>query len=206
MSRCDPEFEPLLLPHFLRDQLDRHAGTVFGLWRDTRLAYMNEAWFKFAAANGGQPTIGRHWGLGAQYFNCIPPILRRFYEDLLACAREPGKSSLPVSHEYECSSAAVVRVFRMHVYTLPHRAGYIVVNSLVVERPHNPVERPPGVADPATYTSSEGVIRQCSHCRRVERVTGSEGWDWVPRWVEHSPPGVTHAVCPICFEYYYPEV
>ena len=204
-ARIDVGFGRLLAPHFRLDALDRHPDTVFGLWPDARLAYFNEPWSAFAAANGGQPSVECAWGLGARYLDAIAEPLRPFYADLLARTPDPGTALHPVSHEYECSSATVFRKFRMQTYALADRAGFIVINSLVVEAPHDPVVRPPQAAVLGRYLDGRGVLVQCAHCRRVQRGADTVSWDWVPEWAERSPPLTSHGVCPICFDYYYPE-
>ena len=203
--RVDVGFGRLLAPHFRLDELDRHPATVFGLWPDARLAYFNEAWCAFAAANGGEPSVRHAWGLGARYLDAIAEPLRPFYADLLARTPDPGTSPHPVSHEYECSSATVFRKFSMQTYALADRAGFIVVNSLVVEAQHDPLVRPPQPAVLERYLDGRGVLVQCMHCRRVQRGAKAVIWDWVPDWVEQSPPRTSHGICPICFDYYYPE-
>jgi hypothetical protein len=205
-THVDADFEHLLGCRFRMEELASDPASVFGLWPDLRLAYVNPAWTTFAAANGGQPEIAHSWGLGARYLDAIAQPLRPFYRGLLARAPEPESSRHPLAHEYECSSATEFRKFSMQVYALPGRAGFIVVKSLVVEVPHDPVERPPHEADPARYVDARGVIVQCCHCRRVQRGDDPTRWDWVPAWVERSPSATSHGICATCFEYYYPDV
>jgi hypothetical protein len=204
-SRCHPDFEPLLARAFSREEVDHHPASVFGLWPDLTLAYTNRRWDEFADENAGQPAIGRDWSLGARYFDAIAEPLHPYYQTLLIRAPEPGAALHPVSHQYECSSAATFRIFNMQVYVLSQRAGYVVVNSLVVERAHDPREREPHAPDADRYIDAEGLIRQCCHCRRVEHGGESARWDWVPAWVERSPREASHTICPLCFDYYYPS-
>ncbi len=63
MDRCSAGFERLLEPHLL-DAVERHAGTVYGMWPDFRLAYFNPAWSWFAQENGSDPAIASEDYLG----------------------------------------------------------------------------------------------------------------------------------------------
>jgi hypothetical protein len=204
-AHVDADFAALLGPRFRLEDLDQEPASVFGLWPDGTIAYTNPAWRAFASANEGQPAVEREWGLGARYLDAITDALRPFYEDLLARAPDAGTSLHPAFHQYECSSATVFRRFGMQVYALDGRAGFIIVNSLLVEAPHDDAVRPPHAADPASYVNARGIIVQCSHCRRVQHAVHPTRWDWVPGWVDRSPAATSHGICPVCFEYYYPD-
>jgi hypothetical protein len=203
---CDPAFEEMMRPHFSKQELDAQPGAVFGLWSDYTLAYLNPAWQRFAAENEGQPEVASRWGLGAYFFDAIPHSLEPFYRELLEGAPEPGLELHPINHEYECSSPELYRVFHLLLYTLPKRQGYLFVNSLVVERPHDPDERPPHAPHEQEYRNEDGMATQCSHCRRFQRPGDAEQWDWVPEWVKDNPPKTSHGICPICSDYYYAEL
>lgn len=105
---CAPEFAPLLM-RFDRQALDDHPGTVFGLWADYRLAYVNTAWFRFAAENGGEPAISAGSPLGSFIMAAVPADLQPYYRYLYALAntRDP-RLSVPLCHEYDCSSPACI--------------------------------------------------------------------------------------------------
>ncbi|MEQ8785608.1 MAG: hypothetical protein RIC55_04885 [Pirellulaceae bacterium] len=188
------------LVHFSEKQLDAHQGSVYGLTSDLHIAYVNPAWDRFAAENAGEPAIGRSWNLGASWLDAIPEVLRQFFLDLLASSRA-GKDSLhPVSHDYECSSDETFRRFHMDVYPLRADAGYLIVNSLLVEEPHPNACK---VSSLNGYADSDGVIHQCAHCRRVEHQRVPSRWDFIPQWVKSPPQSVSHSICPICLDHYY---
>jgi hypothetical protein len=94
----------------------------------------------------------------------------------------------------------------MQVYALQNRAGYVVVNALMVERPHDSSLRPAQVADCSRYIGDRGVIVQCAHCRLVQQAASPMRWDWVPEWVEAAPAGTSHGLCHVCFDYFYPAI
>jgi CheY-like chemotaxis protein len=55
-----------------------------------------------------------------------------------------------------------------------------------------------------TYRNEEGIIVQCSHCRRVRRIgTSAARWDWVPDYLTGREANISHGVCTLCVEYHY---
>lgn len=204
-ARCAPEFGSLLA-RFDRRALDDHAGAVFGLWADFRLAYVNAAWYRFAAENAGEPAISQRWSLGSVFMEAVPADLQPYYRYLFALANTRGRRvTAPLCHEYECSSPDTYRRFAMQVYTLDDFRGFLVVNSLRLEHPHALDD---AVAAPRAedYQDDNGLVCQCSHCRRYRRRGLPERWDWVPAWVRRQPARTSHGLCRICFDYYYPKV
>lgn len=196
MATFDPAFATLLRDYDL-DRLDRHDGAIYAVSDDWRLRYFNEGWSRFALANGGEPRLSQAYPLGAPIFDAFAPsLLREFFEfHYLQCLRD-GRMW---GHDYECSSASTYRRFRMLVYPLERR-GVMVVNAMMVERPHARHETP---AHLASYRDAAGLVHQCAHCRRTRSELNHENWDWVPAWVEHMPPRCSHGLCPTCLVFYY---
>ena len=160
-----------------------------------RILQVNRAWTRFALANGGAEMLGR-WGRGASALDAVSEDLRGFYRALFDTALATGERR---EHDYECSSDQVLRRFRMFV--LPVAPAFLVVmHTLRVEVAH---ERTAMAADDATYAHG-GIIRMCSHCRRV-RVAGPamEAWHWVPDYVARMPANVSHGLCAPCAQVYY---
>lgn len=185
--------------------LESHVGAVYGLWPDLTLAYLSPSWFRFAAENGGE-AIAERWRLGRRVLDAVPGVLfdfyRRFYADRLAKAWI--KTPHPPVHLYECSSATTFRRFAMHLYSLKHGAGLLVVNSLLVDVPHDPAHAPASPFAAAAYVHRDGLVHQCAHCRRVQTAAAPARWDWVPQWVEAPPVPVSHTLCRACLDSYYP--
>jgi hypothetical protein len=200
MEELDPHFRPLLRHHDL-DALETQFSAAYGVWADFRIAYLNPAWFRFAARNGGEPQISDHWGLGVSIFNNMPDLVVDFFRlHYSECMRTDGVWN----HTYECSSDDVYRLFYQTVYSLEHGRGLLVSNSLVIEHPHDPLQRPACAADDAVYRDKHGFLHQCAHCRRVQNLTEAQRWDWVPEWVRCIPDNTSHTFCPSCFGHYYP--
>lgn len=202
-KRVAPGFAALLAPRFSIEELDRNPASIFGLWGDGTIAYVNPAWREFGRENGGYPRLESAWGLGAGYLDAIAEPLRPFYAGLLERAADESARLHPVTHQYECSSARLFRKYSMQVFVLEGRAGFVIVNSLVFDAPHDPAVRPSHVADPTRYRDARGLVVQCAHCRRVRRAADLVRWDWVPAWVEQCPDRTSHGVCGLCLEYYY---
>lgn len=198
-SVADPAFLELLVGYDIPD-LDADPCTIFGTWPDLRLAYMNAAWFRFAAANGGEPQITHDWPLGRAISDSFPDVLKRYYTTALQRTLESGE---PWRHRYECSSANIYREFMMHAYPLAGGRGLLMVNSSLVERLFEPGEITERPAVESLYSDSEHITVQCSHCRRVRRLSDDRQWDWVPQWVSRPPRDVSHGLCPICLSHYY---
>lgn len=193
----DEAFGPLLR-HHIREDLDAHDAAIYGLWPDLKLAYMNPAWSRFAADNDGEPRMSSRWGLGASLLDAIAPVLKGFYRDKLrACLRD----ETVWSHDYECSSPDRIRRFRQWAYPLEGRQGLLIVNALVVDLGRSRPKK--DGRDPETYRDGDGLLHQCSHCRRVMDPTQAQRWDWVPRWAAEIPAGTSHTLCPSCFGHYF---
>ncbi len=204
-AQLEAQFQAALAPHFRLEELENHPASVFGLSPDYRIVYVNAAWRRFAHENGASQH-DEGWGIGTHYLQAMAKPLQPFYTGLLQRAIAEPDSMHPIAHVYECSSATLFRQFRMQLYALREKRGFVVVNTLAIEAPHDPNRRAEHAPERARYTNANGLIVQCAHCRLVERATTLGTWDWVPRWVEQSPPETTHGICPVCLDYYYPEM
>jgi hypothetical protein len=158
------------------------------------ILWVNEAWRQRARAYGEEDLLDR-FGPGASYFEGISEPLRSFYASVLQNARLTGE---PFEQEYECSSAEMFRI--NHLRILPFGAeGFLLVHSGVVERPQQQDE---AAAVERTYRNDDGLIVQCSNCRRVRR-RDSAVWDWVRAWAATSPLDTSHGICKPCIGYYW---
>jgi hypothetical protein len=160
------------------------------------ITYCNQAWDRFALENHGPGATAKKV-ISRNLLDFVAPDLKSFYRELFARARTFGRL---VSHDYECSSATVFRLYRMQIYPLEPGAGFVVQNSLHVEHPHDRVALQPSSA---LYKDDSGIIHMCANCRRTRRVTDPGVWDWVPAYVEGKRTNISHGVCPMCLEFYY---
>jgi hypothetical protein len=190
-----PAFQEALRDFDL-DHLEAHPGTVYAVSPDTSLQFLNSAWDRFYAENGGRED--QAWGLGARLLDATPEALRPFYETRF---QQTIAENRPWEHVYECSSPEAVRQFHMLAYPLPAGAGALVINSLQYQAPR------PSEGQRATdaYLDEYGLVHQCAHCRKVRRIADRRVWDWAPALVRSPYPRTSHALCPPCFGYYYNE-
>jgi hypothetical protein len=192
----DPRFLALLA-EFEIDALQNDGGTIYGLWPDLTLAYVNLGWMRFSSLNGGEPQITSEWTRGRFVLDAIAEPLRPFFaENFERCLRD-GR---PWEHVYECSSADHFRLFHMTTFPLGAAEGLLVVNSLRQEVAHPRIACPP--LD-ELYRNEYGIVTQCSHCRRVRRNGSDQVWDWVPAWVATQPPNTSHGLCEPCIGFHY---
>lgn len=201
---CDPAFRRLLAP-FSVDALDSLEETVFGIWPDGRLAFVNSGWIKFGEVNGAPERLLTNDCLGVSVLDATSAVLRSFYADLFAKSlAEDPHASPPLTHRYECSSPDLRREFVMSLYTLRDRGGIVVVNSLVTLQDIAGEGEDPTSRE-SSYTDAHGMVHQCAHCRRIRAQGGPERWDWIPTWVRDCPRQVSHTLCPVCLDLYYPR-
>lgn len=198
--RFDPEFMPRL-GKFDDPRIHASPNVIYGMWADFRLAYINEAWFTFAAENRGESEISRNWSIGRSIFEAIPGDLTAFYRDKFEDCLRSGDHW---THEYECSSDQVYRKYHQVSYPL-EKKGLIVVNSLMVETAHEPGCSAAIGDDISIYFDEDQIVHQCCHCRRVNNMRQIERWDWVPLFIRKPEPRTTHGICPHCLNHYYPE-
>ena len=165
---------------------------IFALDRDFRIVYCNEAWDRFAEHNGGGELV-RPALCGRSVLDVTPDLLKPLYRSAYLAVLATGR---PWQFHYECSSSAVYRLFRMTVRRLPAEDSLVVANSLLEERPHGP-EPSPMPADPALYGGPGGPVAMCSLCRRTRRLD-SQGWDWVPAFIDRPPAALAYSMCDDC--------
>lgn len=177
----------------LLDSVAQSDDTAYVLDADRSILRTNPGWSRFALANGGVATL-RPWR-GVPIDALLPEPLRAFYVGAFERVLATGERW---EHDYECSSDETYRRFHMVAYPVDGEF-IVVVNSLRVERPHAREAHEP---DDAGY-AVDGVIRMCSHCRRVRNPRGHQRWDWVPAYVRHPPHNLSHGLCEPCCEYYF---
>jgi hypothetical protein len=200
-TRCDPSFERLLAG-FYRQPLDEGDDVIYGVWPDLTLAYSNARWAQFAVENDGADVLVR-WTLGASVRSAFGADLDPFYTRAFAEVLATGRIW---QHTYTCPSPRQMRWFNMRALPLG-RDGLLVWNSLVSAAV---LAEPPGRRPSATpYRDTNGMVTQCSHCRRVQVAASQPAqsdWHHVPAFIKRAPSRTTHGLCPICFMYHYKSV
>jgi hypothetical protein len=184
----------LVAARFRMDALERDPSSIAAIARDGEIGWANSAWYQFARANGGASAAIQ---VGDNYFVAIAGEVRpRFEAEVFRCL----ESGVAVEQDYECSSADVHREFRLRMLPLSGQA-LLLVHSPIASRAHDRAVEAP---DEARYRDERGLIAQCSNCRRV-RARPDDSWHWVPAWVATAPERVTHVLCPLCRDFYWPR-
>ncbi len=199
MKRHEESFK-LLLAGIDFETMENSSHTIFGLSKDLKLIYFNQAWFEFAQQNNGEPNISLLYPIGTPFENGISGEIKTFYiENYTKVLRD-----LKVwKHEYECSSPELYRLYYQDVYPLKNGEGIIVINSLKVEIPHDKKDKNKSVLAIKEYVNANGFITQCTNCRKTQRPKELEIWDWIPNFVLNPPKNVSHSICSICYDYYW---
>lgn len=181
------------------EEFENDRSVVYVLDQDLKLAYCNKAWDEFAEHNGGA-RLRRIEQVGHPVLDATSEPLKAYYKAVFERSLAEHR---PWEHSYECSSPECYREFHMQVLPLQAPPRLVIVNSLVVEKAHDRIRRPPLTA---VYQTAGGVIEMCMHCRRTRRREESDIWDWVPEFLATLPGNVSHGLCPTCLHYYYPQV
>ena len=195
----DPEFAAHLA-HLDEVSLSTSSDVICVIDDRFVLRGYNAAWRQFAACNGG-PQLLRSYGIGRSILPAIPEPLQRFYTEHYRAALSSGK---PFEHDYQCSSPERYRHFRQTAYPLPDRSGLLISHHLVAESAE--VANASAATTAISYRDASGTIVQCMHCRKLRRPSDPAHWDWVPALVEKPATETSHALCPRCLDFYYPDL
>ena len=180
--------------------LEADPSTIFALSKKLELSYLNPAWFSFAKANHGEPIMSKRYPLGTNISIAMSEPFKDFYFNIY---RDILKTGTVWEHDYECSTPETYRVFHETAYPLHDREGIRVVSSLLLEKEHADTERASMPPVEQNYRQPNGLITQCSYCRRFQRSVAPVIWDWVPDWIRLPPHKISHSLCRICFDYYF---
>lgn len=184
MSSTFPEF---LAPTFTEATLRAHASSICVTDRDGAILWVNPTWDQSATAHGLA-----HY---TSYYDGISGTLRGPFKRAFSSTMETGK---PFEQDYECSTPTLRRFFRLRALPIGGR-GLLIDHSLISEAPHLAKPHEPNAEE---YTSEDGLIAQCSNCRRVLHPS-SNAYHWVPAWVASPQSNTSHVICPLCAGFYY---
>jgi hypothetical protein len=214
-SRVTPAFRQVAGAELL-SALDAERDVVYALDADLTLQFLNLAWWNHAREHGGERCIASY-ALGASVRPVIPDVLRRFYEEAFASVLASGA---PLDHEYRCATPTEQQLFRMRVArlgadgavdTAGESPAFLVISNQLVHKEAAHEDEAVRLRSLRAYVGSDGILVQCSHCRRCRRLATSDGerereweWDWVPAYVASPPALVSHGLCTTCFAHHYP--
>jgi hypothetical protein len=186
--------------HRILRVLEEDPAVSYILDSEYRFIYTNPAWDSFAVSNGA-PQLGGEAIIGFKIFDAITSVLKPVYANAFRRATETAAIS---QLTYICSSPEKKRQFRMKIYFMERRNWFLVTNSLLAEHPHRKSRH----ADQEAYFD-RGIITMCAHCRCSKRIDGSNLWDFVPDYLRLQglqALKVSHALCPVCQEHFYPHL
>jgi len=164
------------------------------------LVEVNDAYRKFAEANLADPQFLAKFGAGCKLLDVIPAPLQPFYTDLYRRAL----SGEVIEHDYQCHSPERYRMFRLRL--IPLDDGRVIAeNSLRVDAALPGALEVDEAAISGAYVGASGLITQCMCCRKIKAATGAGRWDWIPMLIASRDRRVSHGLCPVCLELYYPE-
>ncbi|MGD0492820.1 MAG: hypothetical protein ABSC32_14860 [Steroidobacteraceae bacterium] len=200
--RSDQSFVTTLPSRYLA-ALETHPQSVYGLWPDFTLAYLNPAWYDFASRDD-ELGVSRDCRVGDCVLDAVEENLRDWYCAFFTAAMADS-GLIPKHHEYLRPTPQMLRWFVMMAYPVRElpRGGLIVVNSLRYEGTHDRTSHLRMPPRPSDYTGEFGFIRQCMHCRQFRSEVDRTAWDWIPEWIYHTQSNVTHSICPLCYAHYY---
>lgn len=189
----DRPFPDFLAPAFAPEMLGRIDATIAVLDPRAEILWVNAAWDAFAHANGA-PDLARH----RSYLDGIAGPLRAYYEEVFERAMATGEV---YEQDYECSSVEQLRRYRMRVLPFPAR-GLVVEHTEITLSSREEQGEP---AIDARFLGADGMIVQCSNCRRVRdpQAAETERWTWVPDWAKSSPAHTSHGICTPCVGFYW---
>ena len=192
----DKSFQKILDQHDI-DSIRNSQDTTYVLDSDFKLRAYNQAWVDFAHENGGKELLTQ-FPLGSSILEAFPEVLLPFYR---SAYEKSLKNRTMFEHDYECSSPDLYRYFHQTVYPLNKAAGLIVTHHKVEEMRH------PGPTEEfnAKIVNGDGIITQCSHCRKIRVPTDHFTWLWVPALVRTPGKNTSHTLCPRCLDFYYPD-
>ncbi|HVP67099.1 MAG TPA: hypothetical protein VMT17_07530 [Anaeromyxobacteraceae bacterium] len=191
------------------EALDAEPGSACLLDAAGSILWVNQAWDRFAAANGGAPRALGAAVVGTPFLDHVAAgETRAWHAEALDRARALSAPA-PVGGVVlvgECNSEGQARLMASRFEPLRTPSGellglsavYTFLREVPIGESYPPVDR-----DPEGYRGTGGLIRQCSCCRRV-RDPRADAWDLVPSLVARVHPDASHGICPLCVELHYP--
>jgi hypothetical protein len=170
------------------------------------ILFVNEAWDRFARENGGGVRVASASLLGTRWFDHVsgdaPRRLHRLLFERAARRLGPAAGGGVVQLN-EANGPETARLVATHLEPVIGAGGALtgvaVVHRVVRELPLAEVY-PVVSGEESRWRGGDGVVEQCSCCRRVRRPEEPEEWDLVPGLVAEPPAGVRFDYCALCLE------
>jgi hypothetical protein len=189
--------------------LARREEPALLLDRSGIILFVNDAWDRFAHANGGSELVMARGLVGTRWFDQIAgDAPRRLHRLLLERAARrlgsgPGGAVIQLN---ESNSPDLARLVATELTPLSDPSGEVaslaIVHRVVRELPLAEVY-PPVDSRPERWRGEQGVV-QCSCCRRVQRPEEPTEWDLSIPLLVLPTADTRFAYCPLCLALHYP--
>lgn len=170
--------------------LERDADSCCVVDTYLQVLYCNPAWDAFARANGGSDAALGKSLINRNLLTFIPEVLKPFFSTGLRSAFS-GVGTW--KHDYECSSPAEFRIFRLQALPLRDANELLLCHTRMVAGPH--------YRAPKQAQDRQGPVRMCALCRCTSQMNGST-WDWIPEYLARPPEPRVDDLCDSCSAYY----
>jgi hypothetical protein len=172
--------------------------------------FVNEAWDRHAAENGGAPSCLGASLIGTAWLDHIRgAAVREAHAQVLERALRGGPRRRAVTQVAESNTATRAALLKTRYAPVVAHGGDVIgvaiEHQVVRERP---IEEVYGVSalPPDSYRDADGRLTQCSCCRRVRDPGEPSRWDLVAALVERPAPGeIVHVLCELCVELHGPR-
>lgn len=189
--------------------LAQRAEPALLLDRTGIILFVNEAWDRFAFANGGNVLVTSRGLVGTCWFDQIagkePRRLHRLLLERAARRLGPRRNGSVVQLN-ESNTPELARLVATELTPMVGSEGEVVslaiTHRLVRERPLAGVY-PPVDSPPERWRGEYGII-QCSCCRRVARPEDATEWDLSIELLARPTADTHFAYCPLCLELHAP--
>jgi hypothetical protein len=189
--------------------LARQDDPALLLARSGTILFVNDAWDRFAGANGGDLLVTARALVGSCWFDQIageePRRLHRLLLERAARRLGSGQRGSLVQLG-ESNSPRLARLVATVLTPVAAADGEVaclaIVHRLVRERPLAEVY--PLVAAPAERWRAPHGIVQCSCCRRVQRPEEPAEWDLSLELLSRPTADTRFAYCAFCLALHYP--
>lgn len=182
-----------ILKFFNIKALDQERSPIVLIRSEGTILWFNQAWIQAAKESGSEHILTR-FPVGSSYFDGIVGEMQGYYKVQFSQTIATGE---PFFQEYECSTPTCFRLFELRA--LPIESIALLLEHTQITS--NDIRREPAPANEENYRFPNGLIYQCSNCRRTKNLNNV--WVWVPEWVVQSPKHTSHGICKVCVGYYW---
>lgn len=177
--------------------IEASNDSTYILDTDFKMRAYNSAYVRFGHENDC-PEVEERFGIGFDLRDAIYGPPKNYYERKF---REVIEKSTPLSFDYECSSPDKYRLLRQTAYPIRNKQGLLLSNHMTICHSHTN----PSSKLTSNHKTTDNMVIQCCHCRKVKNLNAENQWDWIPELVEKPYAMTSHTLCHNCLTHYYPD-